>query len=248
MTRVIVADGNAITREGVKVILSKYPDILAAGEARSQLEAFQLVWRGGWDVLLFDLATPGRDTGIEFLRELKRSDLRHKGKAGAIPGGVLILSMYPEDPYAVHALKAGALGYLRKDVTPDELVNAVRKVATGEVCIGPRVAQLMVRRLNSACNQPHEILSAREFEVLANLGAGRTPAQIARRLAVSAKTIGTYRTRLLQKLSMKSTAELMFYAIQHGLVPELNPYGIDRKPPAEESSTGFRTVQAGGGL
>lgn len=242
MIRVIVADGNAITREGVKVILSKYPDILVAGEARSQLEAFQVVCRGGWDVLLFDLATPGRDTGIEFLRELKRNNLRYKGRAGA----VLILSMYPEDPYAVHALKAGALGYLRKDATPDDLVNAVREVATGEVCIGPRVAQLMVRRLNSACSQPHETLSAREFEVLANLGAGRTPAQIARRLAVSAKTIGTYRTRLLQKLSMKSTAELMFYAIQHGLVPELNPYGVDRKPPAEESTTGLRTAQAGG--
>jgi DNA-binding NarL/FixJ family response regulator len=244
MIRVIIADGNAITREGVKVILSKYPDILVAGEAGNQLEAFQLACRGGWDVLLFDIATSGRDTGLEFLRELRRNDLRYKDNAGA----VLILSMYPEDPYAVHALKAGALGYLRKDALPDELVNAIRKVAAGEMCISARVAQLMVRRLNSACNQPHEILSAREFEVLANLGAGRTPAQIARRLAVSAKTIGTYRTRLLQKLSMKSTAELMFYAIRHGLVPELNPYGVDRRPPAEESGTGLRRLQAGGGL
>jgi DNA-binding NarL/FixJ family response regulator len=233
MIRVLIADGNAITREGVKLILSGSADIRIAGEARSQTEAFQLARPGGWDVLLFDIATPGRGTGVEFLRELRRS-----GEVGA----VLILSMYPEDPYAVHALKAGARGYLLKNALPDELINAVRKVAAGEMCISPRVVELMVRRLHGESEQLHEILSEREFEVLANLGAGRTPAQIARRLALSAKTISTYRSRVLQKLSVTTTAELMFYAIQHGLVPELNPYGVDRKPPSAESGASFRVA------
>jgi two-component system invasion response regulator UvrY len=227
MIRIIIGDGNAIAREGLRVILSGLPGIVLAGEARNQAETYQLARLGSWDVLLYDIGSPGRETGVEFVRELSRNC-----KAGA----VLILSMYPEDPYAIHVLRAGAAGYLLKDATADELVNAVRKVASGQTCISSEVARMMVRQLKGSDLQLHEKLSEREFEVLASLGAGHTPTQIARRLTLSPKTIGTYRTRVLQKMFVKTTAELMMYAIQHGLVPGLNPYGMESRIRGESGA------------
>jgi len=213
VVRVLVVDPNSIQREGVKLVFSRTHDIQPVGEAGNLSEALQLIRRSGWEVLLFDIATPGSSTGLEFLRERKA--------CRECSGAVLVFTMFPENPYAVYSLKAGAAGYLSKQATAEELVSAVRRVSRGEMAVSSDTARLMVQRLSHNREFLHESLSEREFEVLVNLGAGRTPAQIAELLAISPKTISTYRARILEKLGMKATSELVYYALQHGLVPGL---------------------------
>ena len=207
--RVLIVDDHAIVREGLKRILADAPELRVAGEAASGTEAIRLVREGSWDVMLLDISLPGSN-GLEVLRAVKEY-------APKLP--VLVLTMYPEDQYALRMLRAGAAGYLTKEGAPGQLVTAIRKVAGGGKYISPAVAEKLAWELERR-KQPatHEDLSNREFEILRLIASGKTVSQIAQDLHLSVKTVSTYRMRLLTKLNMKSNAELTHYAIKGGLV------------------------------
>ena len=206
--RVLIVDDHAIVREGLKRILADAPELRVAGEAASGPEAIDLVREQSWDVMLLDISLPGAN-GLEVLRAVK--DLAPK-----LP--VLILTMYPEDQYALRMLRAGAAGYLTKEGAPAQLVTAIRKVASGGKYISAAVAEKLAWELERR-KQPatHEDLSNREFEILRLIASGKTVSQIAQQLRLSVKTVSTYRMRLLTKLNMKSNAELTHYAVRQGL-------------------------------
>lgn len=209
MIRVLVVDDHSIFREGLKQILAETPDIRVAGEATDGRKALDVVQDDAWDVLVMDLSMPDGG-GLEALSQVQalRPDLP-----------VLILSMYPEDQYAIRVLRAGAAGYLSKAAAPDDLVGAIRKVATGGRFVSPETAERLAAQLGTdAYAHPHEALSDREFQVLRLIGSGHTVSDIADQLALSVKTISTYRSRLLEKMGMKSNAELTHYAIKNRLV------------------------------
>ena len=179
------------------------------GEAQNGQETLDLVRNQEWDIVVFDLSMPGRG-GLETLRELKR--IRRN-----LP--VLVLSIHPPDQFAARVYKAGAAGYLTKESAPAELVRGIRKVIAGGHYVSPSVAeQLAVELEENGGSASHESLSDREYEVLRLIGAGKTVNQIADALALSVKTVSTYRARILEKMKMKTTAELIRYAIQHHLV------------------------------
>lgn len=209
MIRVLVVDDHAIFREGVKQILDDVLDIQVEGEASNGRDALDLVLRDEWDVMLMDLSMP-EGGGLETLRQVRT--IRPK-----LP--VLILSMYPETQYAVRVLKAGAAGYLNKDAAPDELVSAIRKVAEGRKYVTPEVAERLITQLGPHPTLlPHEALSEREFQVMRLLASGKTVSEISDELALSVKTISTYRARILEKMGMGSNAELTRYALENRLV------------------------------
>lgn len=209
MIRVLVADDHDVVREGVKRILADTPDLRVAGEADNGREAFSKVVTQPWDVVLLDLSMPGKG-GLEVLHDLKR--LRPH-----LP--VLVFSMHKGGQYVVRAFKAGAVGYLLKDSLPQELVAALRKVVDGGRYVSPALAEQLVVEVTRKSDQPlHNELSDREYQVLCLLAAGETVSDIAHELALSVKTISTYRTRILDKLHLKTTAELIRYAIRHQLV------------------------------
>ena len=207
--RVLIVDDHAIVREGLKRILADAPELHVAGEAASGTEAIRLVREGSWDVMLLDVSLPGAN-GLEVLRAVREC-------VPQLP--VLVLTMYPEDQYAIRMLRAGAAGYLTKEGAPGQLVTAIRKVAAGGKYISPAVAEKLAWELERR-KQPatHEDLSNREFEILRLIASGKTVSQIAQDLHLSVKTVSTYRMRLLTKLNMKSNAELTHYAIKGGLV------------------------------
>jgi DNA-binding NarL/FixJ family response regulator len=210
MISVFIADDHAIVRQGLKQIVSDTADIQLAGEAATGQETLRLVRNGNCDVLVLDLNMPGL-SGLEILRVLKqeRPDLP-----------VLILSMHAEDQYAVRCLKAGASGYLTKESAPEELVKAIRQVVAGGKYVSLGLAESLAMRLNATGDRPrHETLSDREFQVLQLMGAGKSPTEIAAALSLSVKTVSTYRARMLEKLALKSSAEIIQYAIQNRLVP-----------------------------
>jgi len=209
MIRVLVADDHAVVRRGVVQILDEAPDLVAAGEASSGRQVLQQVQENDYDVLVLDIGMPD-GSGLEVLHQLRtlRPELR-----------VLILSMYPERQYALRALKAGAAGYLTKESAPDELVAAVRRIAQG----GKYITQSLAEELTAALvgeteKSPEEILSDREFQVVCMLAEGKTIAGIAEELSLSVKTISTYRARVLEKLNLSNTAEIIRYAFEHKLV------------------------------
>jgi DNA-binding NarL/FixJ family response regulator len=209
MIRILIADDHAIVREGLKQIVGETPDMAVAGEAANGHEVLDLVRRGDWDVVLLDLAMPGRG-GMETLRQLKK-------ERPGLP--VLILSIYEEDLYALRALKAGAAGYLTKDGAPDELVVAIRKVAAGGRYIRASLAERLAEEIAGGAERPpHERLSDREYQVMRMLASGKTVGRIADELSLSVKTISTNRARLLRKMGMDTNAELTYYAVKHGLV------------------------------
>lgn len=209
MLKVLVADDHAIVREGVKQILAEIPDIVVAGEASDGNQALSKVREGDYDLVLLDIAMPGM-SGLEVLKQLKseRSD---------VP--VLILSIYPEEQYAIRTLKAGAAGYLTKESAPDELIEAIRKVYNGGKYVTSSLAEKLALYLDADLEGPvHELLSDREYQVVLMIASGKTVKQIADELALSVKTISTNRTRALRKMRMKTNAEITYYAIKHGLV------------------------------
>jgi len=206
---VLVADDHAVVRRGVVQILTEAPDMVVAGEASTGREVLQAVWEHDYDVLVLDIAMP-EGSGLEVLQQLQtlKPDLR-----------VLILSMYPERQYAVRALKTGAAGYLTKESVPDELIVAIRKVARGGKYISQSLAEQLVGELRGEVEkEPHETLSDREFQVMILLAAGKSVTDVAEELSLSVKTVSTYRARILDKLNLKSTAEIIRYALEHGLV------------------------------
>jgi DNA-binding NarL/FixJ family response regulator len=209
MIRVFLADDHTLVREGLKRILSDAGDMTVVGEAADGAELYALALQREADLVVADLAMPGRPM-LEVLKELR---------AARPKLNVLVLSMYPEEQYAVRALQAGAAGYLNKGSPPDELLRAIRGVAAGRPYISAAAAATLARTLSGPGDRlPHEVLSNREFEVLRKLAAGRSVGEIATDLCLSVKTISTFRTRILAKLQLQTNADLTRYALQHQLI------------------------------
>jgi DNA-binding NarL/FixJ family response regulator len=214
VTRVLVADDHAIVREGIKRILDGQEGIEIAGEAVNGHEVMDQVRRGGFDVLLLDLSMPGK-SGIELIKQVKDESPKLR---------VLVLTMHEEDQYAVRAIRAGAAGYLTKESAPAQLVSAIRRLAEGRLYISPNVAEQLALDVQPRSDElPHRHLSDREFEVFQLLVSGRSVSDIAGQLHLSVKTVSTHKTRILQKMSAASVADLVRYAIRHRLTPEAPP-------------------------
>ncbi len=207
--RILIVDDHAIVREGLKQILADTDDIVVGGEAENSSKALQMARKGPWDLVLMDISMPDR-SGLETLELLRKE---HPGTK------VLMLSMHRETLYAVRALKSGAAGYLNKQSAPDQLVDAIRLVASGRKYISPEVAQELASTVSGEREAlPHETLSNREYQTLCLIASGQPVSAIADQLKLSVKTISMYRARLLQKMQMKNNAELTHYAIRLGLV------------------------------
>ena len=207
--KVLVADDHAIVRKGLKqILLEEYP-FGEIEECANAEELLQKANEGKWDVIISDISMPGR-SGLEALHQIRLSHPR-------LP--VLILSMHPEEQYAIRALKAGASGYCSKDQAHEELVNAVKKVLTGKKYITPSLAETLATQLEEENTQePYKRLSDREFDVFRLLAAGRSVSEIAEILSLSSTTISTYRARILAKMSFKTNADLTRYALEKKLI------------------------------
>jgi DNA-binding NarL/FixJ family response regulator len=209
MIKILIADDHPIVRKGLKQILSEESDMGVFGEAQNSQELLELVRKQDWDIVILDITMPGRG-GIDVLKELKHQYPK-------LP--FLILSMHPEDQYAVRALKAGAGGYLTKESAQEELIKAIRKVVRGGKYISSTLAEKLAFDLETETEKPlHETLSDREHQVLLMIASGKTVSEIAEELSLSVKTIDTYRARILEKMKMKTNAELTYYAIKNELV------------------------------
>jgi DNA-binding NarL/FixJ family response regulator len=207
--RILIADDHAVVRQGLKQILAAEFKQAVFGEAGTGQQALELAWRETWDVLVLDITLPGQN-GLDVLKAIKKSRPR-------LP--VLMLSMHPEDQFAVRMLKIGAAGYMTKESAPAELVGAVKKVISGGRYVSPALAEKMAAYLAiDVQTAPHERLSDREFVVLRLIASGKTVSAIAQELSLSVKTVSTYRTRILEKTGMQNSAELTHYAIQNQLV------------------------------
>ena len=207
MINVLIVDDHPIVRRGLKQVLQDEPDyaVVEAGNAR---EALHEIKQQAFDLVVADIDLPGMN-GIELLKEIKQQNKDTP---------VLILSVYPEDQVAVRVLRAGASGFLSKETAPEQLIGAIKKILNGGKHISERVADLLVMNLGSANERSlHEKLSDREFQILSLFGEGKTVKQIAETLSLSVPTVSTYRARILNKMEMKSTAELVRYAIQNRL-------------------------------
>jgi two-component system invasion response regulator UvrY len=208
MLNVLIVDDHAIVRQGLKQLLVDEFHSVTFGEAGESSEALAQFDHHTWDVLILDIFLPGRN-GLDLLKEIKAI-------APKLP--VLVYSMHPEDQFAVRALKLGAAGYISKSNLPEELVKAVRKILAGGRYISPALAEhLAFDIVEGTTPQPHELLSEREFQVMQMIAAGKSTGEIAAELSLSAKTISTYRTRLLEKMRMKTNADIIHYVIQHKL-------------------------------
>jgi DNA-binding NarL/FixJ family response regulator len=209
MIRVILCDDHAFVRRGIREMLSEAVDIQVVAEAGSYAEVREALRTAPCDVLVLDLNLPGRG-GLEVLASLRESDSAVK---------VLIVSMFPEDQYAIRCLRAGAQGYLNKAGDPSELVTAVRTVAQGRKYVTPDVAQMLVENLSAPSDEAlHAALSERELQTLLKIASGKRLSDIAEELMLSPKTVSVYRARVLEKLKLSNNAELTVYAIRNGLV------------------------------
>jgi two-component system invasion response regulator UvrY len=207
--RIFVADDHPVVRRGLRQTFADEADLTVVGEARNGQELLDLARRIAWDVAVVDYNMPGK-TGLELLKELRR---RYPARP------VLILSMYPEDGYAMRALKAGAAGYLTKGAAPEELVRAVRRVGEGGRYVTTSLGEKLALELEGKRGTlPHEGLSDREYQILWMIVSGKAGRQIAQQLFLSPNTVSSYRTRILRKMKMKSNAELTQYAFAHQLV------------------------------
>jgi two-component system invasion response regulator UvrY len=209
MIKILIADDHPIVRQGFKQVLSETADLVVADEAGNGQEVLSLVAKKDYDVILLDISMPGKN-GLEVLKELKIVSPK-------IP--VLILSIYPEEQYAIRALRAGASGYLTKASAPEELISAIRKVSRGGKYIGSSLAEKLAYELDGDSGKaPHETLSDREYQILLMIASGKTVSDIAEEMCLSVKTVSTYRSRILDKMKLKNNAELTTYAIRNKLV------------------------------
>ena len=212
MINIGIVDDHAIVRSGLEQFLSEQVDLRVVGEAGDGREAIDLVrTTPKMDVLVMDLGMPGQ-SGMDALGMIR-------AKAPGV--GILILSGYPEEQYALHLLRQGASGYLNKGCDPIEIVNAIRTISLGRRYLSPAVAELLAQQLDpkdGGGGAPHEQLSEREFQVFLKLAKGEIPGDIARELSLSVKTVSTYRTRLMEKLKLDSNSDLTYYAMKHKLI------------------------------
>jgi DNA-binding NarL/FixJ family response regulator len=218
---ILIIDDHAVVRAGIKQILAEEFQGAAFGEACDGAEGLRLAGERVWDLLILDIYLPGKN-GLEILAELRAA-----GKPGVPP--VLMHSMHPEEQYAVRALKLGASGYLSKSELPSELVRAVRKILGGGKYVSASLAEHLATDLSAGSGKkPHELLSEREFQVMRMIAAGKTTSEIADELKLSAKTISTYRARLLDKMKMRTNAEIITYVIQNRLLEPEAPLPAGR--------------------
>ena len=208
--KVLIVDDHAVVRRGLQQILLDAYDDLVFGEATNGQEALDVLERQSWDVVILDISMPGR-SGLDVMKEIRR-------QRPDLP--VLVLSIHPEDQFAVRVLRAGASGYMTKETAPEELVTAITKVIGGGTYVSPSLAEILAQDLQRDTGEvsPHMKLSDREYEVMLMIASGKAVSKIAEELSLSVKTISTYRSRILEKVHMKSNAELTRYAIKHGLV------------------------------
>ena len=207
--RVIIADDHAIVRRGLRQILEHERDIVVAGEAATTTELLERLQEEPYDLLVLDINMPSR-SGLEVLPEIRR-DYPH------LP--VLVLSVHPEDQFAIRCLKLGAAGYMTKETAPEELVRAIWRVRSGRRWVSAALEEDLAQLLATPGDRPaHETLSVREFEVLRLIASGKTVGEIGALLGLSVKTVSTYRTRILAKMKMDTNAQLTYYAIKNALV------------------------------
>lgn len=207
--KVLIVDDHPVVRMGIKQILADEPDIATTMEATSVSEMMEYVRKEDWSVIVLDITLPDR-SGLEALKDVK-------AMRPELP--VLILSMHPEDQYAVRVLKAGASGYVTKESAADELAKALRKVVSGGRYISSTLAEKLAIAVGGDYDkQPHETLSDREFQVMFLIASGKKPAEIADELLLSVKTVSTYRARVLEKMHMANNAELTYYAVKNNLI------------------------------
>lgn len=207
MLKILIADDHPVVRKGLKQILADEQDIAVVGEARNDGEVMNLIHAHAWDAVVLDITMPGRG-GMELLSEIKRMYPK-------LP--VLMLTIHPEDQYAVRAFKEGASGYMNKESAPEELVGAIRKVIRGGKYVSTTLAEKLASTLGAE-TPDHDGLSIREYQVMLLIASGRTISQIAEEMALSVKTISTYRTRILEKMGMTNNVELTRYAMKNRLV------------------------------
>jgi DNA-binding NarL/FixJ family response regulator len=209
MIRLLICDDHAIVRQGLKQILADAPDLEVAAEAGDGPETVAQVRRGGIDVVLLDIALPGRD-GLDVLKQLHQEFPK-------LP--VLIVSTYPEKQYALRSLRLGAAGYLNKGADPAELITAIRKIARGGMFVSPTVAETLASAMRKDSGQPpHELLSPREYQVFTLIAGGKSLTEIAGQLSLSLNTVSTYRARIMEKIDTHNDVETALYAVQHHLV------------------------------
>ncbi len=209
MIKILIADDHPIVRKGLKEIIEETPGMKVVDEASNGQEVLEKVFKKDINVVLLDISMPGR-SGLDILRDIKKQRPKLV---------VLVLSMHPEEQYAVQALKEGASGYLTKESAPDELLAALRKVSSGGKYVSSSLAEKLAYALEKDGEKPpHETLSVREYEVMRLIASGKTVTEIARELFLSPKTISTYRARILEKMRMKNNAQLVRYAIKNRLV------------------------------
>ena len=208
MIKILIADDHLIVREGIRRIIDDSADMNVVAEASNGMEALELVWNNKYDLILLDISMPGQN-GLQTLKEIKKHDKD-------LP--VLMLSMHAEQQYAMRAIKAGASGYLTKDSASTQLVKAIRKINDGRKYISQEVAELLATDLfHEQDKDPHEYLSDREFEILKLIAKGQSQKEIGNDLSISHKTVSTYRTRILDKLNLRTTSDLIHYAIEYKL-------------------------------
>jgi DNA-binding NarL/FixJ family response regulator len=209
MVDVLIVDDHPIVREGIKQILSAQPDITVADEATGGREAMEKIRNGSFDVVVLDISMPG-ENGIEVLKRIRSESPETR---------VLVLSIYPEEQFAIRCLKGGASGYLNKDIATEELGEAIRQVAAGRRYVTSGTGERLANELfHAAGKMPHEALSDREFQVMCEIGKGKTATEIASEMKLSVKTISTYRARILDKMHMHSSAQITAYAVRNDLV------------------------------
>jgi DNA-binding NarL/FixJ family response regulator len=210
MINVVIADDHTIVRHGLREILNSEADITTVAEAATGQEVVDLVRSRLVDVVLLDITMPGRN-GLDVLKELRRT---HPKIA------VIVLSMHPKDQYGVRVIKAGAASYISKESAPEELVNAIRTAYRGEKYITPDLADLLARHIEQglAVEEPHKLLSDREYEVMCYIASGRGLTEISKLMNLSVKTVSTYRTRIIEKTGLGSNADMTRYAMQHSLL------------------------------